>query len=56
VLSEATVEGLTEAPPLEKLPPQTVKGRESEVTAYRLAPEGESESRDAGGPKGETDE
>ena len=39
VLSEATVEGLSDPPPLEKMPPQTVKGRESEVTAYRLAPE-----------------
>jgi adenylate cyclase len=40
VLSAPTVAGLREAPPLEELPPQTVKGRESEVTAFRLAPSG----------------
>jgi len=39
VLSEATVEGLTDPPELEQLPPQAVKGRESEVTAYRLGPQ-----------------
>ena len=38
VLSEATVAGLSDPPELEQLPPQTVKGRESEVTAYRLGP------------------
>ncbi len=38
VLSAPTVAGLGEPPPLEELPPQTVKGRESEVTVYRLAP------------------
>ena len=38
VLSEATVAGLTDPPDLEQLPPQTVKGRESEVTAFRLGP------------------
>jgi class 3 adenylate cyclase/ActR/RegA family two-component response regulator len=36
VLSETTVAGLADTPPMEALPPQTVKGRESEVTAYRL--------------------
>jgi class 3 adenylate cyclase/ActR/RegA family two-component response regulator len=36
VLSETTVAGLADPPPMEELPPQTVKGRESEVTAYRL--------------------
>jgi adenylate cyclase len=39
VLSEATVAGLSDAPPLEQLPPQTVKGRESEVTAFRIGPD-----------------
>ena len=39
VLSEATVDGLSDPPPLEQMPPQAVKGREAEVTAYRLAPE-----------------
>jgi class 3 adenylate cyclase/DNA-binding NarL/FixJ family response regulator len=38
VLSESTVAGLTDPPRLEALPPQTVKGRQAEVTAYRLAP------------------
>jgi class 3 adenylate cyclase len=41
VLSEATVAGLTDPPDLEKLPPQTVKGRESEVNAFRIGPEPE---------------
>jgi class 3 adenylate cyclase/CheY-like chemotaxis protein len=36
VLSETTVAGLADPPPMEELPPQTVKGREAEVTAYRL--------------------
>ena len=39
VLSETTVAGLTDPPTLEQLPPQTVKGRESEVTAFRLGPQ-----------------
>ncbi len=43
VLSEATVAGLSDPPELERLPPQTVKGRESEVTAYRLGPEAGAE-------------
>jgi class 3 adenylate cyclase len=42
VLSEATMIGLSDPPPLEQLPPQTVKGRAAEVTAYRLAPEEEA--------------
>jgi class 3 adenylate cyclase len=42
VLSEATMIGLSAPPPLEQLPPQTVKGRAAEVTAYRLAPEEEA--------------
>jgi class 3 adenylate cyclase len=39
VLSETTVAGLTDPPALEQLPPQSVKGREAEVTAYRLGPQ-----------------
>jgi len=39
VLSETTVLELRDPPPLESLPPQTVKGRASEVTAYRLGPD-----------------
>jgi class 3 adenylate cyclase/ActR/RegA family two-component response regulator len=38
VLSAATVAGLSDPPPLEQLPPQTVKGRASEVTAFRIGP------------------
>ncbi len=38
VLSDATVAALTDPPPLEALPPQTVKGRSAPVVAHRLAP------------------
>jgi class 3 adenylate cyclase len=40
VLSEATVAGLSDPPELERLPPQRVKGRAGEVTAYRIGPAG----------------
>jgi class 3 adenylate cyclase len=38
VLSEATVAGLSDPPDLEALPPQLVKGRAAEVTAFRIGP------------------
>lgn len=36
VISEATATALTEPPPLVALPPQTVKGRETPVQAFRI--------------------
>jgi class 3 adenylate cyclase len=36
VLSEATAAALTDAPPLLPMPPQTVKGRDAPVVAFRL--------------------
>jgi class 3 adenylate cyclase/ActR/RegA family two-component response regulator len=38
VLSDPTAQALTEQPPLEALPPQAVKGRETPVVAWRLGP------------------
>jgi class 3 adenylate cyclase/CheY-like chemotaxis protein len=38
VLSEATVAALNDPPDLEPLPPQRVKGRETEVSAFRIGP------------------
>ncbi len=43
VLSEATVAGLSDPPPLEAMAPQAVKGREAAVTAFRLGPGGEED-------------
>ncbi len=38
VLSEATVSGLTDPPALVALPPQSVKGRDTPVVAFRMDP------------------
>lgn len=39
VISDATMAGLSTLPELEQLDPQLVKGRETPVTAYRIAPD-----------------
>ena len=38
VISDATMAGLSTVPELEPLDPQQVKGRETPVIAYRIAP------------------